>query len=526
MNKSLKTLTKRQNGAKRPAALLASLLLTGLCGLFAQDGNNLISNTQSTESKNSDAVSDAQRGQYEPAIKKFKNIITLQDQNAAITYNNLGYTYLLNGDYQNALENFQKAVDRNPVLVPALANLGKMQYQLGKYQEAVMYGEKTLALDPQNANVRDWLPDAYKKAADKRMYELQNAKKQEPVGEDGQKTGENPIAPQKPDSRVEFLGFYELAYDRGNNSARHYATPTTLTFPATLSTTIWISPDVEFIADIKTPSMGLYIPSFVTSEENIGFILHSKHLLYGMGAYFSQANFLDNIVDGHGRFVSNTEFPKRNDTKLGLIFGFQKEFSSLVFYIFPRYLFQDSLTGPKSIEFDKAYTKVEYKMIFPEDQKRVIFPTHFELALGLKATEYFVTEYQVASGSKAVSHYFGTYDIYADISFGKIQKSFDQIPMQFGILLGGRLHFQDFDNIKTSTLFNGQGYFGFNGANVIALKGKTFSSFTAFGFLLDVYARQMFAGNMILMEKVGTEFTSAGQTYNGITLSLGLGFLF
>jgi tetratricopeptide (TPR) repeat protein len=491
---------------------------------YGEDAENLISNTERTESINVEAVNEAQHGDYDKAIKKFKNIVTLQDQNVASSYNNLGYTFLLKGDYQNAYENYRKAVDRNPFLVPAVANLGKMLYQLGKYQEAVVYGEKTLTLDPQNANVREWLPDAYKRAADKRMFDLNNTKKETKAEAEKQDNASSKDA-KKSISKVEMYGIYELAYNKELNLAHHHAANTVLTIPAGLSAEIWASPEIEIIGEFKTPYLGLYIPYFIPMEENIGFIVHAKEFFYGVGAYFSQANFIDDWIDGTARFIHNLDYPKRNDEKLGVILGFMREFDSLTFYLYPRFLFQDMTTGPQSIEFDRSISKIEYRMIFPENPGRFLIPLHFELGVGFKTNEIFITEYNTAPQSVTLGHYFGAYDVYMDIAIGKIQPEFDKIPMQFGMIFSTRLYYQDLDNTAPLTIANGQGFFGFS-VNSALNTGKTFPSYKTTSFLFDFYSRQLIMDKIIIMEKIGTELTGSTSTYNALSFALSAAYTF
>jgi len=246
--------------------------------------------------------------------------------------------------------------------------------------------------------------------------------------------------------------------------------------------------------------------------------------MYGLGAYFSQANFV--AKEWVGKFIYNSDYPMRNDIKLGFTIGFQNEFNSLVLTTYPRFLFQDLETGPQSIEYDRSLTKLEFKVIAPEDNKRLFFPFHHEINIGFKTNEFFITEYNTAPNKTTLGHYFGTYDLYVDFAIGKIQPVFDKVPLQFGILLGTRFHLQDFDNTNLFTFANGQGNFGLSTKSITTLDGKLFPSVKAMGFLFDVYFRQLFFDKLEVLEKIETEITGIDQSNDGFNVMLSIGYLF
>lgn len=497
--------------------------------IYAQDAStNIVNESENTEVINNEAVRSAQQGKYDQAIRQFKRIVSIQDQNVAATYNNIGYTFMLSGDQQQAIENYKKAVERNPGLVPALSNLGKLLYQTSDYQEAIKYGEKVIALDPRNANVRTWLPDAYKKAAEKRMFELDQLKKsggaQVAEGKTDGKSAESEKMAKKPLSKIELSGGTIFQWSRPAAAFNYYDPGTTIPFPLGLSAEVWASPDIRISGEIKIPDPLMDIPTFVSSEENVSIVLHSNDNYYGIGIYFSQANFLRDEVYGSGDFITNSEFPKRNDTKLGVIFGNQKEFNSFIFYTYPRYLFSDGETNPQSIEYDRAITKIEYRVSYPEEKGRSFIPWHFELGFGLKTNEFFVTEYSLPVTGDVVGHYFGAYDLYVDLSFGKIQASFDKVPVQVGFLVGTRLYFEDLNNAEPFTFGNGQGFFGFDTDG--AVSGDTFPTFRAISFLVEIYSRQLIFNKFVLFEKIGMELTETTNPFNQFSGTLGVSYTF
>lgn len=513
-----------------PLSLFALAYISPVFSQGSDDNKdkNLVDSPEKTDEANSEAVLEAQKGKYSQAINRFKKIVSIQDQNVAATYNNLGYTYLLKGDYQNAIDNYRKAVERNPVLIPSLVNLGKLLYQAGEFKEAITFGERVISLDPRNASVREWLPDAYKKAADKRMFELAHMAEKNEQQKNNDKESQGNVeakkSDKKPPSEIELKTLFEFALNKQTKVLAFYGPATTIPFPYSLSADVWASPSIQISMEAEVPKMGLNLPYFITSEEYLNFTVHGKYLYYGFGVLFSQANFWVDNVYGMGHFIHNSAYPKRNDTKLGFILGIKKEFTSFLFYVYPLYAFRDSTVGPQSIEYDRSITKLEYRVIYPEDREKGFLPWHFELGLGFKANEYFVTEYNISPTNATVGHYIGVYDFYVDLSFGKIRPEFDKIPFQLGFHLGARLYFLDFDYSNPFGFLNGQGYLGFS--TDWSLAGTSFRTYKTASLVFDIYARQLFFNKLVVTEKAGIEISKATDPFNGFYFTLGMAYTF
>jgi len=71
-----------------------------------------------------------------------------QDIGEAEAHNKLGYSYLNNGQLNEAFVEFQKAIALNPENKEALYNLGYISYKFKEYPEAISYYERTLLVDP------------------------------------------------------------------------------------------------------------------------------------------------------------------------------------------------------------------------------------------------------------------------------------------------------------------------------------------------------------------------------------------
>lgn len=67
-------------------------------------------------------------------------------------YNNLGCAQYLLGLYEEAIENYEKAIELNPDDASAYYNLGIALYQLGLHKEAIKNYKKAIELNPDNGD--------------------------------------------------------------------------------------------------------------------------------------------------------------------------------------------------------------------------------------------------------------------------------------------------------------------------------------------------------------------------------------
>jgi len=88
-----------------------------------------------------------------------------------LAHNNLGYTYLMHGKYEQAAQEFRTAIDLEPVLAPALVynNLGLAMKKLYRYEEAIAAFKKASQKAPDN--------EVFRKNFKITVAELDNLKK-------------------------------------------------------------------------------------------------------------------------------------------------------------------------------------------------------------------------------------------------------------------------------------------------------------------------------------------------------------
>jgi len=487
----------------------------------------MVANETDTGLMNEEGVTAAQEGNYQRAIKRFETAIKIQDKNVAVSYNNLGYTYMLAGKYKEAVENYRKAVERNPKLIPAVANLGKSLYMIGEYSEAIEYGERAISLDRNNQDVRNWLPDAYKKAADQRLFELQYQNEETGEGNGTPTNGEGKSNTKKPMSSILYNVGLLYRMDKGVIKFHQYGPERYVNItlsPMTLDAHIWASPDIEITGNVALPDFGLIFPQFLATEEELSFRYHTHKSYYGMGVLFSQSDFGTDSSPETASFINNPAFPLRSDTKLGLIFGSKTEFASFNFSIFSRFLFQDTDIGPQSIEYDRNVIKLEYKLTMPADKRRTILPMHIDLSFLMKINEIFISEYLVGANQQTMGHYFGIYDFIVNLTFGKLVPAPKKTPVVFGFSAGARLYFQEFNETSPYSFGNGQGFFGFDISG--AVTGDSFPTFYTNTTLLSLHSKQLIANKLIFTEMVGMEFTHSYIGYHGFFANISIGYAF
>ena len=85
-------------------------------------------------------------GKYEEAIEQFNKAIEL-DSEISGPYRGLGGAYLELKDYEKAIENFEKSLSINPNSPNTYNGLGEVHYQIGDYDKAIEYFKEAINID-------------------------------------------------------------------------------------------------------------------------------------------------------------------------------------------------------------------------------------------------------------------------------------------------------------------------------------------------------------------------------------------
>ena len=101
------------------------------------------------------------QGRLEEAITEFERAVEV-DPSYAAAYFNLGYAYERRDRIDDAVAQYKKAIQLEPSNVLGLNNLGVIYDKKGLYDEAIAAFEQALKIDPSNTTVQGNLANARK----------------------------------------------------------------------------------------------------------------------------------------------------------------------------------------------------------------------------------------------------------------------------------------------------------------------------------------------------------------------------
>jgi small glutamine-rich tetratricopeptide repeat-containing protein alpha len=107
--------------------------------------------------------------QYEEAIQHYTDAIEISSDgpNSHIYYSNRAAAYCLVNDYELAAEDCESSIALKSDFAKAYSRLGLCCYHLNRYNDAVSAYEKLVEIEPENAQYKEDLRKAKKKAASK-----------------------------------------------------------------------------------------------------------------------------------------------------------------------------------------------------------------------------------------------------------------------------------------------------------------------------------------------------------------------
>ena len=102
------------------------------------------------------------------------------------SFNNRGLVLMGKGDFDGAIEQFQKAISLNPRFTAAMINLGSAKMQKQELDDAIGIFEKVLQVEPDNIEVENLVGNAYMEKGDYRSAEdhFKKALSTEPLNAD------------------------------------------------------------------------------------------------------------------------------------------------------------------------------------------------------------------------------------------------------------------------------------------------------------------------------------------------------
>ncbi len=132
---------KSYKGLSKIAIAIVLVLAISVSLWFASPG------VDTAFAANSQGVAYNNEGDYDNAIVAFTKAIEL-DPNYALAYGNRGWVYIKLGQYEQAIADSTKAIELDSNLALAYNNRGWAYTELGQYEQALADYNKAIELDP------------------------------------------------------------------------------------------------------------------------------------------------------------------------------------------------------------------------------------------------------------------------------------------------------------------------------------------------------------------------------------------
>jgi tetratricopeptide (TPR) repeat protein len=129
-----------------------------------------------------------QSGRLDEAIAQFQEALNLYPH-LAEAHNNLGNAFYRKGEVDEAMDQFQEALKISPSYPDASYNLGLALAQKGRLDKAIIEYQKALRLDPNNADIHNGLGLAFAQSGrmDEAISQFQDVLRLQPDNKDAQR---------------------------------------------------------------------------------------------------------------------------------------------------------------------------------------------------------------------------------------------------------------------------------------------------------------------------------------------------
>lgn len=484
--------------SKRAFAILAGIIITALLtphGLHPQTPAELTKK----------GVEYSDKKMYNEAIKEFKKAIEFYDLNSAKSYHNMGWVLELKGELSEAIKHYEEAARRNPVQIHTQERLGYLYFKTGDYEKAVAAGEYVLKLQPQNKEVVQWLPEAYRMRELKRQEllarqreEEENKKREEALLKAAlQKKDEEERKPTRlihaTAEAMLRLGYYF----NGKVVAFVPSYGFYSNFPEMIDVNVTPTTDLELDLKFGNPYLGAVAPNLVSHTERLQAIYRLNGLSIGAGVMGN--HYRDNFNFGGTRTL--------HDVKCGIIIGHQKEKSKFLLTIYPRYLpyYDGRHSTGKTMDVD-----------YFELRSETVMDKSFSYYVLLSANDYFFYDHR-----ERISNYWGVYNLCFGIVLSKFHSMTKKKIFTLTIEYAERFYFRDLNNGDPYRIFNGQGWAGIDTRTWF--RGNPVPGYYTQGHALSLRVDEFLGSNIILYQKFMLEMAGERGDHNEFCLLLGAG---
>lgn len=452
-------------------------------------------------------------GKRQEAILLFQEAIRIDEKRSGLAWHNLGYTYELMGKKEEARLAYQKAIERDPTLLQSRINLGKLEFSLGLYREAVANGEAVLAVDPGNFEVNQYLPLAKSKLSEQETSLLLAQREKAPETTKLIKQGTDILY------ETGFSLLTPFSYQKENDAIALYRQSGFTGIPYSLYAAVDIPNRFGIYLDIRNPYFGILNPQFMAGQQRFEYYHYFKKFFLGAGIVLTQLSLNKDQGFGQEAFIENREYSRVSDNKLGVLFGFKDLERMLVLRIFTRYLFRDPVDNPKlnEVDFVLLELNLRHRLFLFSSDSSAIAKAGQDLFFSARLEEFYIMEYKYNNQLQNRSHWFATYLFEIGLEFNMAQANH-----KWGFSFAERIYFRNLNNNNPWAFGNGQGYFGFH--SELALQGNAFPSFRSNSHLFQIFFRQIVFGHIMLKEKLGLEITTPAESVHSFFLEFGMSY--
>ncbi len=468
---------------------------------------------QEAKRLNKRGIDFGEQKRYDEAVKEFDKSIDLYNNDSAKTFHNKGYVLELKGNYPEAIAAYEEALRRYPNLVPSMERAGFLYYTTGEYDKAVAMGERVLKLNPENKEVIKWLPDAYGLKLKKNREDLLAKKlEDEKKAEEARKKAEQKQTDE--DKRLDdlrppiyFYGAYEgiirtAYYTKGEKKGKYKYEKTEGMygdFPQMYYLHWTPNKIFELNAELGNPYLGTLSPSLVEHSEILEAIFHVGNYSLGIGV-------MGNHFEGRENDGIYNEKLKRDDYKLGLIFGSKKDKVETRISFYPRALISDGV-GSSGKTLDADYVKLDYNYKIDGT---------FSIYSWMSVRDYYYFDHE-----NKISDYYGMYEVGLGLKLTMYDSTNERKIVCVFFDFTERFYMMDLDNDKPYDFANGQGWFGVNKSKWF--KGDPFSGYRAPGHVITFKVEEWPLKYLFLYQSISAEFVDRQEDHNGFCFLLGAG---
>lgn len=442
---------------------------------------------------------------YNEAIKEFKKAIDTYNINSARSYHNMGWAFELKGDTTEAIKYYEEAARRNPLQIHTQERMGYLYFKAGEYEKAVTTGEYVLKLQPQNKEVIQWLPEAYRMRELKRQELLARQKEEEERKKREESLLKAALEKKAEEERKPNRLIYATAeamlrlgyYFNGKVIAFVPSYGFYSNFPEMINVNATPTPDWEFDLKFGNPYLGALAPNLVSHTERLQALYRLNGLSIGMGVMGN--HYRDNFNFGGTRTLS--------DVKCGIIVGHQDEKSRFLLTMYPRYLpyYDNSNSTGKTMDVD-----------YFELRSETTLNKSFSYYVLLSANDYFFYDHR-----ERISNYWGVYNLCFGIVLSKFHSLTKKKIFSFTIEYAERFYFRDLRNNDPYRIFNGQGWAGIDTRTWF--RGNPVPGYYTQGHAFSLRVEEYIGSHFFIYQKFMLEIAGERGDHNEFCLLLGAG---